>query len=178
MGPLSYDERSATSPRRVEQGGWRVELALARDRDDWNAAADTLFGVSESAETIAYHDAETGHHRFARYDADGLAGAFFLSPQPVAVSRDWAVRQLVARHGDRRSRFSVIAGRPAKGAVDKGATVCSCFQVGVNEIVAAVARGCTSVAAVGQTLQAGTNCGSCRAEIRAIIEMQSARAAE
>lgn len=160
------------------EGGWRVELALARDRDDWNAAADTLFGVSESAETIAYHDAETGHHRFARYDADGLAGAFFLSPQPVAVSRDWAVRQLVARHGDRRSRFSVIAGRPAKGAVDKGATVCSCFQVGVNEIVAAVARGCTSVAAVGQTLQAGTNCGSCRAEIRAIIEMQSARAAE
>lgn len=160
------------------EGGWRVELAFARDQRDWHAVTASLFGTSESAGTIAYHDVERGHHRFARYDADRLAGALFLSPEPVAVSRDWAVQQLVAIHGDRRSRLAIIASRPGKGAVDKGATVCSCFQVGVNEIVGAIARGCTSVAAVGQALQAGTNCGSCRAEIRAIIEMQSVRAAE
>ncbi len=105
-------------------------------------------------------------------------GALFLAEEPVAVSRDWAVEQLVTTHAGPRARFAVIAGRPDKGGVDKGATVCSCFGVGVNEIVAAVSRGCTSVAAVGQAIQAGTNCGSCRAEIRNIIDAQVARAAE
>jgi assimilatory nitrate reductase catalytic subunit len=160
------------------EGGWRAEVAFARDRDDWHAVAAALFDAPAAVETIAYHDVERGHHRFACYDGERLAGALFLSPGPVGVSRDWAVQQLVANPADRRARFAIIAGRPGNRALDKGATVCSCFQVGANQIVAAVTRGCTSVAAVGQALQAGTNCGSCRGEIRAIIEMQAAPAAE
>ena len=70
-----------------------------------------------------------------------------------------------------------MAGRPGKGSVDRGAIVCSCFAVGANEIAAAAARGCTTVAAIGEALQAGTNCGSCRAEIRNIIEAQRDTAA-
>ena len=61
---------------------------------------------------------------------------------------------------------------------DPGATVCSCFGVGVNQIVAAVRGGCHSVEAVGKELNAGTNCGSCRAEIRGIIDGCLAAAAE
>jgi assimilatory nitrate reductase catalytic subunit len=62
---------------------------------------------------------------------------------------------------------------------DSGAIVCSCFSVGINTITAAVAQqGCTSVEAVGACTKAGTNCGSCRAEIRGIIDAHRLQAAE
>jgi assimilatory nitrate reductase catalytic subunit len=158
-------------------GGWRAELALAEARTNWTSFFQSLFSGAP-AEVIAYHDAEAGCFRFAAFSCDRLAGALFLAREPVAVSRGWAVEQLSLRHIEARSRFSVIAGRPGRGTEDQGATVCSCFGVGGKAIAGAVRRGCTTVEAIGKTLQAGTNCGSCRAEIRQIIEAQCATAAE
>ena len=156
-------------------GGWRVEFALAADADDWTGFVTELVGGD--AELVAYRDAQTRRLRFACYDGDALAGTVFLAPEPVAVSRDWAIAQLAAPNLARGKRTSAIAGRPGKGGVDRGATVCACFGVGANEIAAAVARGCATVAAIGEALQAGTNCGSCRAEIRNIIDAQRNAAA-
>lgn len=62
--------------------------------------------------------------------------------------------------------------------LDKGAIVCSCFSVGRNEIAGAVRGGCRTVAAIGEALKAGTNCGSCRAEIRGIVDANLVQAAE
>jgi assimilatory nitrate reductase catalytic subunit len=129
-------------------------------------------------ETLAYHDVAGGHYRFARFAGSRLAGALYLAPKPVAVSRSWAVEQLSADHADRRGRLAIVAGRPGGNSVDRGAVVCSCFGVGANQIAEAVRGGCTSVEAIGATLHAGTNCGSCRAEIRTIIEARRLQAAE
>jgi assimilatory nitrate reductase catalytic subunit len=156
-------------------GGWRAEMAFAANSDDWAGYVTALVGGSN--ELVAYHDAQTGRHRYACYDGDRLAGAVFLAPEPVAVSRDWAIAQLGAPNLARRQRTSVVAGRPGKGGIDRGATVCACFSVGANEIAAAVGRGCRTVSAVGEALHAGTNCGSCRSEIRNIIDAQLATAA-
>jgi len=41
--------------------------------------------------------------------------------------------------------------------------------VGVNQLDAAIADGCASVDEIGKAVKAGTNCGSCRSEIRAIV---------
>jgi assimilatory nitrate reductase catalytic subunit len=41
-----------------------------------------------------------------------------------------------------------------------------------------VASGCRSLDAIGRALQAGTNCGSCRPEIRTIINAGRVQAAE
>ena len=114
----------------------------------------------------------------AAFDGDRLIGALFLAVDPVAVSRNWAVDQLSVDFAERRARMAVIAGRPGRGRVDKGATVCSCFIVGVNQIAAAVAGGCITVDAIGRALQAGTNCGSCRSEIQEIINAHRLQAAE
>ncbi|CCB67179.1 nitrate reductase [Hyphomicrobium sp. MC1] len=158
-------------------GGWRIELGFASGREDWAAFANALFGSSSDADTIAFHDCQSARYRFACYRDETLLGAVFLAPEPVAVSRDWAVAQLATAH-QRAARFKIIAGRPGAGGADKGATVCSCFGVGANDIAAAARRGCRTVAEIGETLQAGTNCGSCRAEIKTIIEAQNLQAAE
>ena len=159
-------------------GGWRVELAFADAHDDWAEFAGSLFGRRDNAEMIAYHDRAGRQHRFACFDADRLVGALFIAAEPAAVSRNWAVDQLGATFAAQRARLSVIAGRPSAGAIDRGATVCSCFGVGINQISAAVQQGCSTVEATSQTLQAGTNCGSCRSEIKRLIETHRLRAAE
>ena len=65
----------------------------------------------------------------------------------------------------------MLAGRGGTAAPDRGAIVCSCFDVGVRQIVAAVeTEGCASAEAVGALLKAGTNCGSCCSEIRRIVD--------
>ena len=159
-------------------GGWRVELAFTDGERDWNALAHTLFGVREDGGVLSYADREAGQLRFAAFTVDRLTGALFLATEPVAVSRNWAVDQLGVDFSERRARFAVVAGRPGKGIVDKGATVCSCFSVGVKQIAAAVAGGRVTVDAIGRALQAGTNCGSCRSEIQEIIDAHRLQAAE
>ena len=154
-------------------GGWRIELAFATGRLDWAAFAASLFGAGPAAETLAYHDVTAGRRRFACFEDGRLVGALFLASEPVEVSRNWVVEQLAVDYRRERERLAIVAGRP-----DRGAIVCSCFGVGANQIAAAVRDGCASVAAVGKALQAGTNCGSCRAEIRGIVEMHRLQAAE
>ena len=152
------------------RGGWRLELALAGDARDWTGFATSLFGCGPEADLLFYQDMTGGQHRFACFEGERLVGALFLAAEPVSVSRDWAVEQLSVSFADPRRRFSIIAARPGAGGFDRGATVCSCFGVGANQITAAIAAGCSSVEAIGQSTQAGTNCGSCRAEIRKIID--------
>jgi assimilatory nitrate reductase catalytic subunit len=156
--------------------GWRIEFAFADAARDWRAFAVNLFGCAADADLLFYQDAMTGQRRFAVLAEDRLAGALFLGAEPVRVSRDWAVDQLRVEFADARSRLAIIAGRPGAGGADRGATVCSCFGVGIHQITAAITAGCASVEAVGQATQAGTNCGSCRAEIRKLIDT-SCRAA-
>jgi assimilatory nitrate reductase catalytic subunit len=151
------------------EGGCRLELAFAEDGGDWLPVAASLFNTGAGAEILAYHDAATGAHRFACFEAERLVGALFLASGPVAVSRAWVCEQLLRLHPGQRARMAVIAGRPGDGIAERGAIVCSCFGVGSNEIEDAVAKDCLSVEAVGAALQAGTNCGSCRGEIANII---------
>jgi assimilatory nitrate reductase catalytic subunit len=157
--------------------GWRLELAAAEEVPDAGALAARLFR-DERGETLAYLDAARGEYRFARFVGDRLIGALFLAREPVAVSRDWACRQLIEKHVDQRARIAVIAGRPGGGLPDRGAIVCSCFNVGKKQIEAAIAQGCRSLQAIGEAVKAGTNCGSCRGEIRSIIDARRLHAAE
>ncbi|MBB3978248.1 assimilatory nitrate reductase catalytic subunit [Rhizobium azooxidifex] len=159
-------------------GGWRIELAFTTPAKDWTEWCRATFAIPDDIEPLGYADRRTGDLRLAFFDGDRLLAALFLALEPVAVARTWAVSQLTAEHGDLRKRFTLVAGRPGADRPDPGATVCSCFSVGVNQIVAAVRDGYHTVEAVGKELNAGTNCGSCRAEIRGIIDGCRAAAAE
>ncbi|MDP9772138.1 UNVERIFIED_ORG: assimilatory nitrate reductase catalytic subunit [Rhizobium sp. SORGH_AS 755] len=150
-------------------GGYRMELAFAEEPQDWTLWARQVFGIDAGIEPLGCSDRQTGDLRLAFFDGDILLAALFIARRPVAVARNWAISQLTERHEDLRMRFALIAGRPGAGRPDPGATVCSCFNVGVNQITAAVRDGCHSVEAIGKVLNAGTNCGSCRAEIKEVI---------
>jgi assimilatory nitrate reductase catalytic subunit len=180
---------AAAKPERLAQdywaiaptgSSWRIELAGLKSTPDWPAAARDLLQPENAADAdlLAYHDAGSGHYRFACFQNDRLLGAPFVAPAPIAVSRGWAAEQLTADWSDPTARLRLLAGRGAGAAKDPGAIVCACFEVGVNQIVEAVtAGGRATVDAVGAALGAGSNCGSCRIEIKKIIDEARPRAA-
>jgi assimilatory nitrate reductase catalytic subunit len=142
--------------------GWRADMAGIGQPEDWEADTRTLFDLP-SAAVQSMQDVHSGVFRAAFYDGGKLLAALFVSPRPVAVVRDYLVEQ------PGKSGPSVLARLSPADQPDPGPTVCSCFGVGLKTILAAIARQrLTSVAQIGQALQAGTNCGSCRPELSGI----------
>ena len=157
-------------------GGIRGELAWFEEPADWEAWVRLNFSLPQGARLRSVVDPRSGRRSFAVLDQGRLVMALYTSPDPVLVSRQWAVSLLGAQD---LAASTVLAGRPGADMPDVGAIVCSCFSVGANTIAAAVTeQGCSTVEAVGACTKAGTNCGSCRAEIRGIIDANRLAAAE
>jgi assimilatory nitrate reductase catalytic subunit len=86
-------------------------------------------------------------------------------------SRD-AVAALLGTRIESEMRTALLAGNPtgAAAANAAGQTICACFGVGLNTLHGTIAsRRLTSVAEIGAILRAGTNCGSCIPELKAIL---------
>lgn len=149
------------------KAGWRAELADCTPLVDREEAVAELLGVTPEDEVLSFRDGE--RMRFVAFRDERFVGAAFFAAEPVEVARSW----LADRLGERlegQDRFRLLAGRAGADMPDRGAIVCACFDVGSTQITDAVLAGAETVDAVGQTLGAGTNCGSCRAEIRRLLE--------
>jgi assimilatory nitrate reductase catalytic subunit len=158
--------------------GWRTEIALYQRPEDVLVVARKMFDLREDDQLSTSIDARSGRISIARFEDDRLSFALYLSPDPVLVSRQWAVEQLLETHSPLR-RAEILVGRPGADRPDPGPLVCSCFGVGANQIADAVSSGqCQTVEAVGAVLKAGTNCGSCRTDIRRLIDANRLAAAE
>ena len=145
------------------QQGYRAELAGLAPVADWEAEARRLFSAPD-AMAMSILDPGRGVARVVLHDGGVVTGALFIAPKPVAVMRDY----LVALPGT--SGEHALTGCPPAGIPDPGPVLCSCFGIGVNTIVAAIETGrAVSVEAIGTALGAGTNCGSCRPEIAALL---------
>jgi assimilatory nitrate reductase catalytic subunit len=154
--------------------GWRAEIAMVEEPEDWAEFLSRTFGTAATFQSI--RDERSGRRAFVLIDNGRLVAALYTSPDPVLVSRQWAVDLLSEAD---LTASTVLAGRPGADRPDGGAIVCSCMGVGINTITDAVTRhGCTTVEAVGALTRAGTNCGSCRAEIRGIVDAHRLLAAE
>jgi assimilatory nitrate reductase catalytic subunit len=142
-------------------GGFQYELAGSDRPDDWGAWATAAFGA---APTAVLSDRSRGIYRAAIMANGALQAALFIAPQPIILARQHVLGQLGTDGG------AILAGRPSAAQPDAGPTVCACMNVAVNTIISAIkARAQVSVDDIGQTLGAGSNCGSCRPEIAALI---------
>lgn len=152
-------------------GGWRIEMA-GQSACEAVELARSLLGYQ--GELVSYVDEATGTARFAAIQNGKLIGAFFVAPEPLNISREF----IAATLGN--ADPLVLAGRPSMDIPDPGPTVCSCFSVGVNTILTAIQEGgLMSVDEIGRALRAGTNCGSCKPELAALLSRcQSPQAAE
>ena len=148
----------------------RYEIAGRKPPRDWSMWARQLLNAADDADWIEYSDPAAHVFRGALLTDDRISACVYLSPRPDLPSRTW-LASLFAR--DRISdveRAGLLMGQPADPRADTGPTVCSCFGIGRNAICNAIRQdrlGTTQE--VGKKLRAGTNCGSCLAEIRALL---------
>jgi assimilatory nitrate reductase catalytic subunit len=144
--------------------GWRAEIAGRALPQDWEACARSITGQVQ-AEMALFEDRATGMVRAAFHSGGRIEALFFAAKQPVAVARTHVAGLL----GKELSALTALAGRAGADQPDPGATVCACFDVGVNTLRAEIAAGAQSVADLGKRTCAGTNCGSCKPELAALI---------
>jgi assimilatory nitrate reductase catalytic subunit len=140
--------------------------------------ARRLLGATNAdTDYIDYEDAAGGVYRGAWFAEDQLAAVLCIASRPQLPSRAWLASLFAKARLDDTDRRGILAGRPMAAAADTGPVVCSCFRVGRNTICNAIDRhGLTTPAQVGAHLNAGTNCGSCVPEIRALLAQRSVSA--
>lgn len=153
--------------------GWQVDFALSffpENLADW--LRSSFSGLkTDGVEAFEYVDRSRGDARCIRIRGNRVLEIAFLSTSPIDVSRDW-LRGLINAESD--DTFSVLAGVPAESSKDKGKIICACEGVGHLEVVHALEQlGCNSVDDLGNTLNAGNNCGSCRPELAHVVRNYS-----
>lgn len=160
--PSSYATKVRT------KAGWLVEMA--GDGDPLAFAKRVL----PRGGRIESHDGAHGQHRFAILRDGVVVAALYIGPQKRLPRREWLIAQLGISEA---SATELLAGRSATPAPDRGAIVCSCFDIGTITLTKAITnQRLMTTEAVGAALSAGTNCGSCKPAIQRLI-MQHKEAA-
>ncbi len=150
---------------------FRQEIAGRRVPGDWSAWARRQLEAKADADWLEYVDQSTGVYRAAHLLDERLEACLFLSPRPDLPPRAWLSSLFAKASIDAGDRAGLLTGVPADASADVGAVVCSCFGVGRNTIEAAIDQfGLGSAREIGQKLRAGTNCGSCLPELKALLK--------
>jgi assimilatory nitrate reductase catalytic subunit len=153
--------------------GWEP-LPTERGSEAWIAA---LLGTATAAELVIYADPARGTFRYASMAATRLDACLFIAKTKLALPSRDTLAVLLGTRIEPDARASVLAGSSAMSNPD-GPTICACFGVGLNTLHETIAsKRLTSVAAIGAALRAGTNCGSCIPELKAILNSAPAPAA-
>jgi assimilatory nitrate reductase catalytic subunit len=143
-------------------------LASAAAAAAWRERARAWHG--EASDRAEYLDEPRGIYRMAAFVGERLDTCLFIAPASAAAQWN-AAREMFARERlDGHQRRLLLSGQSADGAADLGPTVCACFGVGLATVRAALAAGAANtVDEIGAAIRAGTNCGSCRPELKRLI---------
>ncbi len=155
--------------RAAVEGGTGTLFAAGGSAQDVAGWAAGLFPGAELAE---YVDPSAGLYRCAAFVDGRLDGVLFVGP--AEARPHWEAAKALFGAEDVRGPEAPRAPRRAlagqAGGLDAGPLVCACFGVGLTTIQDAIrSAGATSTEAIGASLRAGTNCGSCLPELRRIL---------
>ncbi len=155
--------------RARREGLWHYELAGDEQPGDWSEVARRLVDAREG-QWAELMDRAGGHYRGVSIVADRLQSCLFIGPDHRLPARDWLVGLFGREALGARDRLDALAGVPRDAGADAGAIVCACFGVGARSLEKAIREdGMVTTEAIGRALGAGTNCGSCLAEIGTLI---------
>lgn len=158
---------------------WRYELAGTSSPEDWKKwARSTLCApqIDGHAEWLEYLDTAAGRYHgvrvFTRADgATQLESCVYIAPNIDLPPRSWLAELITKPAVSPQERMGLLAGTSPQGQTEAGPTVCVCFGVDAPTIRRKIQeRGLTSVDAIGQACQAGTNCGSCKPALKILLE--------
>ena len=156
-------------------GLWRYEIAGDETPENWaEHARELLCAHQQDVSWMEYFDPANKHYRAARLEGEQLESCIFIGPDHHLPSRDWLMALFDKESLTEQERAYLLSGRPGDTSEDAGATVCSCFAVGKNTLLKLIEKeSITTVEAIGDACQAGTNCGSCIPELKDLLKSQA-----
>ena len=173
---LSRRELTVTeSEYRVKIKGeqfYRYELAGETLPEDWRSCVrkNLCSTAAENPQWQEYQDPGKGNYRAALIVDNQLETVIFISADNHLPERSWLTSLFVKTQLETPERMALLTGMPPLGVPDVGIIVCACFNVGEKTIRTAIKeKGLKTHQEVGQCLKAGTNCGSCVPEIKALL---------
>ena len=135
--------------------------------DDLRPFASEIMQTPWKAEILELADPGRGAWRFAALVEGRLEACLFLTTSEAALPAREALAAMLGGPVADAARPALLAGRGG-AVIDR--TICTCFSIGVTSLRAAIiSEGLASIAAIGASLQAGTNCGSCIPELQEIL---------
>ncbi len=155
--------------RRSQWAGCQLHLFAGRGDEHERAALRKALTRRAPGEVIGFEDAGAGVTREAWVSAGRLERVLFMATASRLPSPDWLAELFQQPSLTPEARIALLTGRPTGPRMDVGPLVCACLNVDARRIAAAIALGAVTEDAVGTLTGAGTNCGSCRPEIRALI---------
>ena len=151
---------------------YRFELADKFLPDNWQEWAKQRLIAEhlKNADWIEYDDSGTGDYRVAYFVNNELDSVVFIASHYELPDRGWLTSLFDKTELDQQTRKTLLSGLSPVGEEDKGPIVCACFNVGEKTIRSVIReKGLKTVKEVGDCLKAGTNCGSCIPEIKAML---------
>lgn len=155
------------------EDGYGYRIAADASASLW---CDWLRARQGSHDLIEYSDPAGDLYRSALLHDGRVELCVFVQPGPAAPPWEAVVELFGKGQLDDHERRMLLSGKAASGG-SEGPVVCACFGVGRNSIASAISEGACSVAAIGATLKAGTNCGSCIPELKRMIAAMPAQPA-
>ena len=151
---------------------YRYELAGKTLPEDWRShVKKNLCSIdAEDNRWQEYQDPAKGNYRAALIIDNRLEAVIFIAADHHLPERSWLTSLFVKPQLETPERMALLTGMPPLGVPDAGIIVCACFNVGEKTIRTAIKeKDLKTHQEVGQCLKAGTNCGSCVPEIKALI---------
>ncbi|RRB00901.1 nitrate reductase [Larkinella rosea] len=120
-------------------------------------------------EEIVFIDKAKRYYKKCIVHGDKLVGAILVGDKNEFAE----FRELIAKGTELSEKRLQLLRASQKVDPMEGKLVCSCNSVGQGNLERAISAGCTDFQQLCQKTGAGTGCGSCRPEVRSILEKMS-----
>ncbi|CAL1241688.1 molybdopterin-dependent oxidoreductase [Candidatus Methylocalor cossyra] len=161
------------------QDHWLYRLAGTRAMANWAAYARALLTPAARSgaqgwggdEWLELVDAPQGRYRCALLRDGRLAACLLVEAARPLPAPDWLAGLFAEGRLDDSLRRRLLSGRPASPREAPGDLVCYCHGIGLNTLKRAIRdQDLRTPEAIGAVLGAGTQCGSCLPELKALLE--------
>ena len=166
LAPKDLNKLTDIWVSQVVEHGFSYSLMLRESRVNWRSWLQTLLDIQ--GQWLSFDNAT--EQRVFVMNNEGLQ--LFLSAtdasegEPKHVSPDWLLSNALTDS----ARSQLLHGNIEN--MNASPVVCSCFNVTEKAIYQSIEQGDTTVEQLGKKLKCGTNCGSCKPEISALITKQ------
>jgi len=149
-------------------GGYLTLFAVSASHEAEDVRQFVLANLRSRAQRcVQYQDAGVRDFRDVGVASDQLVYACYLNAERKRLpDRDWLSAQFATARVD--AVAPLLAGFDP-GMPSKGRLICTCWEVGEQEIRQSMTAGAGSVELLGEQLKCGTQWGSCIPELKRLL---------